>query len=142
MFLVRPQVRHPRTKLSHTDYAAPLPPQIARFQNTKAFPHHPRWRPAQLADQHSQPLSRSVIQSCLNCSAHAPTVPQTVTCTTQVVLPDSLRAVHLEQRLKHSPSPAALGSNPSNSQAMPRLAVRAVTTSSRPRHISSQYTAA
>jgi hypothetical protein len=61
MLLVRSQVTDAGTEFSKTDYAAPFPPQIARFQHAQAFPYDPRGRPAQFANQLRQPLSGSII---------------------------------------------------------------------------------
>src|SRR6266566_929913 len=71
VFLVGAQIRHTGAELSETDDPLLFPAQIARFQNAQAFSYDLRRSPAQFANQDRQPLSRFVIQSCLNCRAHA-----------------------------------------------------------------------
>src|SRR6266851_9077772 len=71
VFLVGAQIRHTGAELSETDDPLLFPAQIACFEDAQAFSDDLRRSPAQFANQHCQPLSRSVIQSCLYRRAHA-----------------------------------------------------------------------
>jgi len=70
VFLVRSQVGLARGKFSETDDAAFFLAQVTCFQNAQALSDDSRGAPAQFADQQSKSLTRAIIKSCLDCSAH------------------------------------------------------------------------